>query len=336
MTLTQISRRHLRSDTQTAAAAGTILDSQHESDIHDVSAVQSSSPDAKLDATPTVVPHQGINLDDSQHNADTHGSRAVVNSSPPANVAATPNEATRAGNLFDGYLCLLSDSLDDLEGLRIATENRVRALTRDVTDSDGEMRGLGMDARAPEVAQAMGLLDGIAALEKQGTKDLEKAFRKHPLYPFAKATKGLGDKQTARLLATIGDPYWNDLHDRPRTVSELWAYCGYAVNNGHAQRRQRGQLSNWSNDAKMRVYLVANSCVKAGGPYREVYDDAREQYADSTHPHDCARCGPAGKPALAGSPLSLGHQHARALRRMSKAILKDLWAAARDIHEGEK
>lgn len=239
-------------------------------------------------------------------------------------------------DLYSGYLCLLSDSLDDLEALRIATENRVRALTRTEQDADGEYRGLGLDARSPEVATAMTLLDGIKALEHQGELDLKRQFRTHPLHPWVKAQVGLGEKQTARLLAVIGDPYWNDLHDRPRTVSELWAYCGYAVHSGRAQRRQKGTRANWSATAKSRAFLIAQSCIKqAASPYRAVYDAARDQYADATHPHECVRCGPAGKPALAGSPLSAGHQHQRALRRVSKAILRDLWIAARSVHEGD-
>lgn len=254
---------------------------------------------------------------------------------PPAIVPSMPTSETRVGDLFDGYLCLVADSLDDMERTRIASENRLRSLTRDEADSDGEMRGLGLDERAPEVAAAQALVDGLKALEVQQTKALEKALKAHPLWPFIKSATGLGAKQTARLLAAIGDPYWNDLHDRPRTVSELWAYCGLAVHDGRAQRRMKGVKSNWSNTAKMRVWNIAGSCIKAmSSPYRVVYDEARAKYAEAVHPHDCARCGPAGKPALAGSPLSAGHQHARAVRLMCKAILCDLWVASKEIHEG--
>lgn len=252
---------------------------------------------------------------------------------PSVSFLTSPNGSPLMGNLFDGYLALLSDTLDDLEGLRIATENRLRMLTRTETDSDGELRGLGMDLRSPEVATASALLDGIKALEHQAELDLKRQFRKHPLHPFVKAQIGLGEKQSARLLAVLGDPYWNDLHGRPRTVSELWAYAGYAVADGRAQRRQKGSRSNWSGLAKSRAFLIAQSCIKkSNSPYRAVYDEARAQYADAVHPHDCVRCGPSGKPALAGSPLSLGHQHQRALRRVSKTVLQDLWLAARDIH----
>lgn len=234
----------------------------------------------------------------------------------------------------DPTLALLSDVLRDLESTRIANENRLRQLTRTEIDSDGEDRGFGLDESHPDVARLAGVVEGIRALEHQATLNLQRAVRKHPLGDWIKRTAGVGEKQGARLIATLGDPYWNTLHDRPRTVSELWAYCGVHVVNGAAATRAKGVKSNWNPDAKMRAYLVATSCIKAmSSPYRVVYDEGREKYADAVHPHDCKRCGPAGKPAHAGSPLSAGHQHARAMRLMMKAILKDLWLEAKAIHD---
>jgi len=269
--------------------------------------------------------------------APTQRSAAAGNfftNQPDANVLPQTQRSPASGPLlFDPYLCLISDSLDDIEALRIATENRVRSLTRNEADSDGEVRGLGLDARSPEVATAMAMLETMRSLENEATKSIQRAVRKHPLYGWVKRSHGIGEKQAARLLAVIGDPYWNDLHERPRTVSELWAYAGYSVIGGAAQRRHKGVKSNWNDKAKSRAFLMAQSCVKAlGGHYRGVYDDARALYADALHPVDCIRCGPAGKPALADSPLSPGHQHARALRRVSKEILRDLWIESRAVH----
>lgn len=228
-------------------------------------------------------------------------------------------------------LALLADVLDDLERTRIANENRLRQLTRDEDDSDGINRGFGLTADQPQVASVQALVDGLVHMEHQATLALQRAVRLHPLGVWIKATSGVGEKQGARLLAAVGDPYWNALHDRPRLVSELWSYCGYG--DAAAQVRRRGYKSNWSATAKMRAHLVAVSCIKnANSPYRMTYEAARAKYADAIHRADCLRCGPSGKPALAGSPLSAGHQHARALRAVSKAILRDLWATARDLH----
>jgi hypothetical protein len=252
---------------------------------------------------------------------------------PPVAAILPPTSTSGVPQLADPLLALAADVLDDLERVRIANENRLRQLTRSVEDSDGELRGFGLDERHPDVARLAGLVDGLAKLEHDAELGLRRQLRKHPLGPWVKSARGVGEKQAARLLAAIGDPYWNDLHDRPRLVSELWSYAGYG--DAAAQVRRRGEKANWSATAKMRAYLVAVSIVKAGGSYREVYDEARAKYADAVHPADCVRCGPSGKPALAGSPLSAGHQHARALRVVAKTVLRDLWREAKRLHEEE-
>ena len=308
---------------------------------------------------------------------------------PQAGAMGYASPRVEPPRLADPLLALLADVLDDLERTRIANENRLRQLTRDEVDADGELRGLGLPMEMPQVVALAAIVSGIGKLEHEAELNLKRALRKHPLGPWIKVTNGIGEKQGARLLAVIGDPYWNTLYDRPRTVSELWAYCGLHVlpaaghvrheshegtagggnqahpgqsiretqrraagvpdrgdpdhraadfqggNVGVAPTRTRGQRANWSATAKMRAFLVAESCVKTRtSPYRVIYDNGRAKYADAIHQADCRRCGPAGRPALAGTPLSLGHQHARALRLVMKALLKDLWIQAKAIHEG--
>jgi hypothetical protein len=291
----------------------------------------------------------------------------------PATGAATPRALspvlapTPWADSNASLLALLADVLDDIERTRIANENRLRQLTRTETDADGVERGFGLTLRQPQVAALADVVDALGKLEHASTLNLQRAVRKHPLGPWVKATVGVGEKQGARLIAAIGDPYWNTLYDRPRLVSELWAYCGLHVlpaahgtpethgvvggggkqgDPGHstvethgsrvgvAPTRTRGQRANWSTVAKTRAYLVAESCIKqARSPYRAVYDNGRTKYADAVHQAPCRRCGPSGKPAATGTPISAGHQHARAMRLVMKAVLKDLWLESKRIHE---
>lgn len=354
------------------------------------------------------------------------------------------------------YLLLgvLAASVNDLEASRIAAENRLRTLLRPVTDGDDA--GFGFTEDNPAVMAQITVVDVLVGAERDAIKALERTMLAHPLGPWVKFTTGVGLKQAARLIAAIRDPYWNDLHDRPRTVSELWAFSGYHTlpvggqwtrgahtsfapdrasssgpatialsvtkaapsqgrefpTGGHsmsgthassapggasssdpaaidesspnaaasqgrsnlptegqsqpdahlrgalggasssaggdadqgrndthstsvnvAARRTKGQRSNWSTDAKTRAYLIAESCIKhRQSPYRFVYDIGRKKYAESLHGAPCVRCGSKGKPAQPGSPLSLGHQHARAMRLVSKELLKDLWRESRRLH----
>lgn len=275
-------------------------------------------------------------LDADHRRSETQIRSVDVEGQTPAATATdvtTPMPAARS--LLDPTLVVLADVLDDLERVRIANENRVRQLTRSVEDADGLERGFGLTLDHPQVAALQATVEGLAALEAGSALALKRAMRKHPLGPWVKATAGVGEKQGARLLASLGDPYWNSLHNRPRTVSELWAYAGYDPDeNGVARRRARGQKANWSAAAKMRAYLVAEACMKCrSSPYRKVYDAGREKYATAVHLTPCVRCGPKNKPAEIGTPISAGHQHARALRLVAKKVLKDLWAESRRLHE---
>lgn len=250
---------------------------------------------------------------------DTHWTTAAAVSPPGPSLVSTPVDGAAQA---DALLLLYADALDDLERVRIATENRVRALV-DVKGMEG----------TPEQARLEGLCDGLAVMEHNVELELKRALRAHPLGPWVKRTLGVGEKQGARLLAAIGDPA------ERRTVSQLWAYCGYHVLNpgldsagtqhahvgldtldthrtvgGVAPKRQKGQRANWNGTARSRAWLVATSCIKhTTSPYRPVYD-ARRVHTAVTHPE-----------------WSDGHSHNDGLRIVAKAVLRDLWIEARRV-----
>ena len=347
----------LQANVQTATIdappAGTTLPADHQSpDLHtDRVGGTTASPSAKQRPDTIVLPLTGNQAED--------GSAATI---------ADPMPIT-AASLADPFLALAADVLDDAERTRIANENRLRQLTRTATDADGEERGFGLDESHPDVARLASLVEMLAKIDHQATLNLNRLMRQHPLGAWCKAQKGVGEKQAARLLAVIGDPYWNTLHDRPRTVSELWAYCGlhvfpashhsrgdHAISAGGdlaaaggdsgqqiggthplaagvAARRSKGQKANWSTTAKTRAYLIAESMLKAGN--REAYDKRKAATECRVHAAPCAPCGPKGKPAEAGSPWSLKHRHVDAMRIQSKELLKELWREAKRLHEAQ-
>lgn len=225
--------------------------------------------------------------------------------------------------------------LTDIEGTRTAAGNRAFAL----------QDRFGLPEDHPKTASARTLEAELLALEKRVVKDLEAALRQVPFYPAIKAMIGVGDKQAARLLGAIFHPRWKYDRDQeiwvPRTVGQLWSYCGYApvLANGHyihathkpvavriAAKRRRGEQSQYNAEARTRAFLISESCIKQRhSPYRAVYDAGRLKYAESIHEVPCPQCGPKGHPAQPGSDLSDGHKHARALRLVAKDVLKDLW-----------
>lgn len=187
-------------------------------------------------------------------------------------------------------LRIAAGSLDDIEGLRKSVANQRRGLAAHQL----------LDAKAEKLIDAQ--LEHIKAMERAATLALKHAVREHPLADWIKSTHGISEKGIGRLLAAIGEPAYNAAEDRPRRgPAELWAYCGYAP----GQKRRRGQKSNWNAEAKMRAYVVADTVVKVGGPYREIYDQA--------------------KAAWAARDTTDLHKHNHALRIVAKTILKDIF-----------
>lgn len=291
------------------------------------------SPQAKLDSTPSDRAPAGIKTDD--------GGQVRPDTQPPS--------APVVPLLDDPTLALAADMLDDLERVKIASQNRLRSLTDDTPDADGVLRGSAMPLTHPEVARLAALVQMIEAAEHQAVLNLQRAMRSHPLGPWVKAQRGIGEKQAARLLAKIGDPCVNATAGTCRTVSQLWAYCGLHVVAGGdpgqagldaqrrfagvAARRQKGQKANWSTDAKTRAWLIVQSCMKqldtscktdtgiaehvegcGCSPYRVVIDQ-RRQHTATTHPE-----------------WTPGHSLNDAMRVASKRLLRDLWREARRCH----
>lgn len=199
-----------------------------------------------------------------------------------------------AGDLNDPLLALSADILDDAERTRIANENRLRQMLRGgpddsrITsgkytletlppDQDGEERGFGIPLSHPTAAKVHGLVELLRKIETDASLNLQRIMKQHPLGPWLEAQKGVGPKQAARLLASIGDPYIRpeilneDDTTRhpggPRTVSALWAYCGLHTlpasqtsSNNHktcAGEKASSDLGQDENDAPTPLVQVA-------------------------------------------------------------------------------
>lgn len=154
---------------------------------------------------------------------------AGSDSQPDQPFRATHASSVGLGPIVDPLLYIHVTTHGDIEQLRIASQHRLRILTTTEPDEDGVVRGFGLSERHPDVARVAGIVEALTAIEHDAELNLRRAFRGCAIHPWVKAQCGLGDKQVARLLGAIGDPYWHLAEDRPRTVSELWAYCGLHV-----------------------------------------------------------------------------------------------------------
>lgn len=233
-------------------------------------------------------------------------------------------------------VAILSATLDDIEQMRKSLKNRVRIMTTpiDQIDADGETRGFGLLDPMQQIELNISVMtemtDALDTYEALAIKKLEKAMKVHPLGKWCSETVGIGYKQFGRFIGTVKDPYVNVYTGEPRTWSQLQAYCGLDVRAGLAPALKRGSQANWNGNARMRLWNIAGSCLKAKAksPYGPVYDNARTKYADAIHEHDCKRCV-----AKAGEVLKPSHQHARAMRAVMKSILEDVYNESKKWHE---
>lgn len=137
------------------------------------------------------------------------------------------------------FLRMASRELDEIESVRIGTDNRLFQLISDRVDTDGQERGRGMlppgicepddkdvvkkllkhtrqlvsggvilppPGWDPYVWKLANLAAGIQQSEADATGQLEAELKKNPLWVWIEAQKGVGAKQAARFLVAIGDP----------------------------------------------------------------------------------------------------------------------------------
>jgi hypothetical protein len=242
---------------------------------------------------------------------------------------------TASRNYYDAYQ------------LTTRISNRLRALAR-----AGEAYDIDLHSQ----------LDAATDMKDAEGKILTRIYRNiapPTVRKFQRETTGLGEVWIARLIGEVGDfkvyteAWWEDNPDAARLagevddddgdedrdkapvakrvlaigevrttgVRELWAYCGHG---DPSRRRRKGQsqeeaLSSGNPLAKMIVHQMAEFALRSNGvpdkngkprgktPYYDCYLAARAT-AEASHPD--------WKP---------GHVYNYAVRKVGKAILKDLW-----------
>lgn len=316
---------HPTSDTQCRHACASTLDSTQ------------AVSDTQCDTGAVTILAGNHSRSDTQKNPVSGSAVVGTDETTQTTIPITPSSRL-AYPIADPMLFTLAQTLQDYETLRIAEEHRLRifSMPSDVPDEDGVCRGFGYAEDSDEVQIVKGLIDPLKDLEHRTVLSLQKRMRVNPIWPYFKDVKGVGEKTLARLMACIGDPYLRPLDDgsyEPRTVSQLWAYCGMHTmpnKDGEiiAAKRMKGVQANWNTEAKTRLFLLSQNLLRQGirkdkdgnqyavTEYGQLYLDRRAHTA-VTHPE-----------------WNPGHGLNDALRIMGKELLKQLWRAAREIHTG--
>ena len=179
-------------------------------------------------------------------------------------------------------------------------------------------------------------------------------IRNHPANPWFSRVKGVGGENIAKVVAPI------DI-ERASTISALWKFAGFSVEDGTAPRRVKGggKLS-YNSQLRSMCWRLASSLKRAKGNFYEYYIKEKEKYQERflsqgfktmTTPSGrwvCANCGaswgrqrditpccdsPQIEKKLRQEPpkvIWVGHLDAMAVRKMIKLFLACLWLAWRE------
>jgi hypothetical protein len=223
-----------------------------------------------------------------------------------------PEEANvRVGTSFD----FLVRSVLAIEKARVATQVRKTHLAL-AKKSD------------PETDE---LLVKIEELEEYVDGRLAKLIESHPAFPWFSQVKGIGRENIAKVLGPI------DIQ-KAATISALWKFCGFSVENGHAPKRVKGggKLS-YNSQLRSLCWRMGSSLLKARGSFYEYYLNEKEKYL-ARYADQGMKIIPAaklpkdknGKRNESEGVISEGHVHNQALRKMIKLFLACLWLTWRE------
>lgn len=145
----------------------------------------------------------------------------------------------------------------------------------------------------------------LTDLEKSVEREYKHVLADLPGWKWMKRIKGVGVGLGASILAEVD-------FERAPTVSALWRYAGMAVTpEGKREYPTKGQKLPYNKELKKRMFLFSTGQLKAGGPYKPYYYQAKEKYQGERD-------------------WTKAHIHFAALRIPSKLFLQHLWVVGRE------
>jgi hypothetical protein len=206
------------------------------------------------------------------------------------------------------------DDRNQVMGAMQQSNNRLLAADRNV------------DVMLPETrAFLTSNVDNIQALLVERSKWLEKAtkhFAKSD--PLCAAAMGVG------CIGPVTVAYCRVYIDaeKARHASSVWKYAG--LHCASHERYTKGEATGGNKRLRTALYNMAESQIKGRGPYRYVYDAAKENRAQSETVVKSRNTQ--GKLVdVAWGESKPCHRHGHGIRMMMKHFLADWWYVARDV-----
>lgn len=204
-----------------------------------------------------------------------------------------PTHLPQASNLAADVatLQLFVESFYDTQKLRIQVGNRISAIER---------------AGGVALPALVAGFDALAKIEHSYELEIKREWRKHPLAPWAKGIRGVGELTAAKIVSLCGGSATQRADGTPRSVRQLYSYAGVG---DPARRRRRGMtqedaLACGNIALRKELWLATSLMLRTGN--REEYDYWRDVYATREEWSD-------------------GRRHNAALRAVGKSLLKSMW-----------
>ena len=230
------------------------------------------------------------------------------------------------------------DAALTIEKLRVALEVRQNHLAK-------------QNRRDPETDE---LLERVEDLEGFVDGRVAHLIETHPAYPWFSRVKGVGSENIAKVVGPV------DI-EKAKTISALWKFAGFSVEDGSAPRRIKGggKLS-YNSQLRSMCWRLASSLKRAKGKFYEYYIQEKGKYSERFLSQGlkilatpkgkwgCLNCGqswerkrnitpccanPAIDKILRQEPhgvIWVGHLDAMAVRKMIKMFLACLWLVWRE------
>lgn len=151
----------------------------------------------------------------------------------------------------------------------------------------------------------------------------------HPAYPWFSRVKGIGKENIGKVLGPV------DIH-KAQTISALWKFAGFSVDDGHAPKRVKGggKLS-YNSQLRTMCWRLGSSLLRARGRFYMFYCERKEEYQKRYAAAGVAIVPVTSLPKVDGkrtetpTMISEGHVHNMASRKMIKAFLACLYISWR-------
>jgi len=156
--------------------------------------------------------------------------------------------------------------------------------------------------------------------------DLLKA---HPAYPWFSKVKGIGKENIGKVVGQV------DI-ERATTISALWKFAGFSVENGKAPKRAKGEKLSYNSQLRSMCWRLGSSLLRARGKFYDYYLAQKAVYVQRYENQGRAIVPATALPKIEGkkqetdSIISEGHVHNQALRKMIKLFLACLWLTWRE------